>query len=289
MSIKFRIHLIALLLGLLLFGLMNSTSFASGETRGIVHIAGDLYRFQENAHFSVFLVTPEGVISTDPLNAATARWLKAELKRRFDKTVKYLIYSHHHADHASGGEVFSDTATFIAHENAVQGFIDDQVPTALPDVTFSDEMTITLGGKVVELTYAGLSHSDNSVIMHFPEERAVYAVDFVLAKALPYQDLPTYAYFYPEWLASLHKLEEMDFDILLPGHDQVGTHKDVRGFRHYLEDMESAVLDGIEAGLSVDEMQKTILLEDYQAWDMYDEWRALNVKGMYGQLTRDDP
>ena len=28
--------------------------------RDIVHIAGDLYRVQNNAHFNVFLVTPEG-------------------------------------------------------------------------------------------------------------------------------------------------------------------------------------------------------------------------------------
>ena len=32
--------------------------------RAITHIAGDLYRFQNNFHFSVFLVTPEGVIAS---------------------------------------------------------------------------------------------------------------------------------------------------------------------------------------------------------------------------------
>ena len=254
--------------------------------RGIVQIAGDLYRFQENAHYSVFLVTPDGVIATDPINTDTATWLKAELKRRFDKPVKYLIYSHHHEDHVSGGEVFSDTATVLAHENAEQGIIKDKVPTALPDITFSDQMTVMLGDKIVELTYAGLSHSDNSVIMHFPEERAVYAVDFVLARALPYRDLPLSAYFYPEWLDSLRKLEKMDFDILIPGHDKVGTRKDVRGFRHYLEDLESAVLEGIEAGLSVEEMQESITLDEYRDWDLFEEWRALNIKGMYRQLTR---
>ncbi|MFP6808203.1 MAG: hypothetical protein VB957_13660 [Pseudomonadales bacterium] len=45
-------------------------------------------------------------------------------------------------------------------------------------------MSVSLGDKTVELTFAGLSHSDDSIIMHFPDERAVYAVDFVLAKAL---------------------------------------------------------------------------------------------------------
>ena len=261
------------------------TSGATLDVRSIVHIKGDLYRFQHNSHYSVFLVTPDGVISTDPINTATANWLKAELKERFDQPVRYLIYSHHHEDHASGGEVFADTATYIAHKNATAGFIAENVSTTLPDITFTDKMTISLGGKTVELSYAGLSHSDDSIIMHFPDERAVYAVDFVLAKALPYKDLPLRAYFYPEWIESLLQLEKMDFDILLPGHDQVGTHKDVREFRHYLEDLESAVLDAIAAGLSVEQMQKSISLDKYKNWDLYDAWFELNIKGMHRQLT----
>ena len=278
----------ALAHGMLLFItclLQAQISFADDDVRDIVRIKGDLYRFQHNAHYSVFLVTPKGVISTDPINAATATWLKDELKNRFNRVVRYVIYSHHHEDHASGGEVFADTATFIAHENFAAGMLAENVQTAPPDITFEKEMSVTLGGKTVVLSYAGLSHSDDSIIMHFPRERAVYAVDFVLAKALPYKDLPLWAYFYPEWIESLQKLERMDFDILLPGHDQVGTHKDVRGFRHYLEDLETAVLEAIEEGLTVEEMQKSIKLDDYKDWDLYDAWFELNVKGMHRQLT----
>ncbi len=114
------------------------------------------------------MVTPAGIIATDPIDADAARWLKAELKARFNKPVKYLIYSHDHADHSSGGEVFADTAMVIAHENAKATIIGEKRPTAVPDVTFSDRMTIELGGKVVELIYVGRSHSDNLIVMHFP-------------------------------------------------------------------------------------------------------------------------
>ena len=79
--------------------------------RAITHIAGDLYRFQNNFHFSVFLVTPEGVIATDPINAEAATWLEAEIDKRFARPIRYLVLSHDHADHSSGGEVFADTAT----------------------------------------------------------------------------------------------------------------------------------------------------------------------------------
>ncbi len=253
--------------------------------RSIVQISGNLYRYQENAHFSVFLVTDDGVIATDPLNATTAHWLKAELAKRFGTSVKYLIYSHHHEDHASGGEVFKDTATIIAHINAVDQLIEDQVPTALPDITFSDELTISLGGETVYLTYAGISHSDNSIIVHFPKERAVYAVDFVLAKALPYRNLPLNAYHYPEWLDALHNLDKMDFDILLAAHDHIGNKGDVRIFRRYLEDLEAAVQTAIDQGLTIDEAKSSVSLPQYATWDKYDDWFGYNVEGMYRQLT----
>ena len=84
--------------------------------REITHVAGDLYRFRNNNHYSVFLVTAEGVIATDPINQSAAQWLKDEIDSRFGQPVKYVIYSHHHGDHASGGSVFADTATFIGHE-----------------------------------------------------------------------------------------------------------------------------------------------------------------------------
>ena len=161
---------------------------AQEAKRAIVKVAGDLYRFQNNFHYSVFLVTPEGVIATDPINAGAAKWLKAEIAKRFKVPVKYVIYSHDHRDHIAGGEVFADTATFVAHENAKATIIGEKRPTAVPDVTFAERMDIELGGKRVELTYVGPSHSDNSIVMRFPAERALFAVDIVTVNRLPIPD-----------------------------------------------------------------------------------------------------
>ena len=46
--------------------------WAQDAKRAITQIAGDLYRFQNNFHFSVFLVTPAGVIATDPISTEAA-------------------------------------------------------------------------------------------------------------------------------------------------------------------------------------------------------------------------
>jgi len=169
--------------------LYNNPSMAADD-RSLTQISGDLYRFKNNFHYSVVLVTSEGVIVTDPINKEAAQWLKKEVAERFNKPIKYLILSHDHADHSTGGEVF-DAPIVVAHANAKADIIGEKRPTAVPNVTFSDRMTIELGGKTVELSYLGLSHSDNMVVMNFPEQRVLFAVDFIPIKSVPWKTLIT--------------------------------------------------------------------------------------------------
>ena len=88
------------------------TPSAQNPVRGITKIAGEVYRFRNNAHYSVFAVTPAGIIATDPINASAATWLKDEMKKRWpDKPIKFVVYSHDHSDHISGGEPLNGTCT----------------------------------------------------------------------------------------------------------------------------------------------------------------------------------
>ena len=87
--------------------------------REITQVAGDLYRFQNNFHVLVFVVTPEGVIATDPIDANAAAWLRGQIQEQFKQPIRYVIYSHDHADHIAGGAGLKEAgATVIAHENA---------------------------------------------------------------------------------------------------------------------------------------------------------------------------
>jgi glyoxylase-like metal-dependent hydrolase (beta-lactamase superfamily II) len=90
---------------------------APAPMRSIVNLTGQLYRAQNNNHYTVFLVTPEGIIMSDPINRDFSRWLKAELATRFKVPVRYVLYTHHDWDHASGGVVWADTAEFVGQVN----------------------------------------------------------------------------------------------------------------------------------------------------------------------------
>ncbi len=267
---------------LLLITVTGTTLAQDTPKRSIEIISGDLYRFQNNFHYSVFLVTPEGIIATDPINAEAAAWLKAELATRFNQPVKYLIYSHDHVDHIAGGEVFADTAIVVAHTNAKADIVAEQRPTAVPDITFDKQATIELGGKSVELSYVGRSHSDNMIVMRFPDERVLFAVDFIPIETVAWKTL-TDAYI-PEWIDAIKQVEAMEFDQLVPGHGKIGTKADATAFRGYMEALYQAVLDAARAGLTLEQMQSNIRLPDYRAWGNYEKHLALNIEGIYNQI-----
>jgi glyoxylase-like metal-dependent hydrolase (beta-lactamase superfamily II) len=257
----------------------GAASAAPPAVREMARIAGELYRFRNNKHYSVFAVTPAGVIATDPIDAAAAEWLKAEIKQRFNQPVRYLIYSHDHRDHIAGGQVFADTAIVIAHENAKTAIVAERRPTAVPNLIFNERMVVELGGTVVELVYTGRNHSDNSIVMNFPRERVLFAVDFIPVNAVAFRDFPD-AYM-PDWIDSLKRVEAMDFDVLAPGHGPLGKKDDVRKFRDYLEDLRGQVLKLAREGKTVEEAKQVVNLSKYESWGSYKDFAPLNVEGMY--------
>src|SRR5512134_1140972 len=126
---RFLARVVLVLCALVPAGGVSAQQPAAAPQRGIVNLTGQLYRAQNNNHYTVFLVTPEGVIMSDPINREFARWLKAEIATRHKVPVRYVLYTHHDWDHASGGVVFADTAQFVGHVNMLA---EAAVPTGNP-------------------------------------------------------------------------------------------------------------------------------------------------------------
>ena len=48
-------------------------------------------------------------------------------------------------------------------------------------------------------------------------------------------------------------MEQLDFEVLVPGHGKIGRKDHVRLFRGYLEDLRAAVLEHVKQGRSLEE------------------------------------
>jgi len=81
--------------------------FATTKVEG----TDNVYVFRYGGHQSMFIVTPEGVIATDPiayLRPQAATTYIDEIKKITQAPIRYVIYSHHHYDHIAGGKPFKD-------------------------------------------------------------------------------------------------------------------------------------------------------------------------------------
>jgi glyoxylase-like metal-dependent hydrolase (beta-lactamase superfamily II) len=198
--------------------------------------------------------------------------------------IKYVIYSHHHYDHAAGGKPFKDLgARFIAHKNAKAHLLETKFPdVVIPDETVDTKKTITLGGTTLELIYTGRNHSDNSLVMRLPKEKIIYAVDFIPLQGLQFRNMPDTAN--PiEQEESIRKVIALDWDRLIPGHPgpggrQIGTKKDAQDQLAYLQELGAEVKKAAAENKCFDTAMKEIKLPKYESWANYQASLGANIE-----------
>jgi len=86
----------------------------------------------------------------------------------------------------------------------------------LPDITFDQELDLDLGGRKVELKYLGRGNTAGDAVAFLPKEKIVVAGDLV-DSPIPF----LYGGFPVEQISTLKRLDDLDFDTLVPGHGDV--------------------------------------------------------------------
>ena len=155
--------------------------------------------------------------------------------------------------------------------------------TPLPDIVYRDRMTITLGGSRVELMHPGPAHSDDMTVLLFPEQRSAMAVDFLNVKRLP---STLYHYPIPQYVDAIAKVQALDFDIMIPGHGNLGTKADLIPYVKFLRALDAAVASGIAKGKSLEEMRKSIVFPELKKWILYEPRRVNLINETYEILTK---
>jgi glyoxylase-like metal-dependent hydrolase (beta-lactamase superfamily II) len=314
-------------------GLYQQTQYKGRE---IGKLTGDVYYARWDDYLSAFMVTSEGIVLVEPVGTEFAAWLKGELNQRFGVPVKYVIYSHSHADHASGAAVYADTARLIGHESllkllalppvntplpenvraqdvngngrieraeaqgnvralfalydadddgavngaeATRGPLKDVAP---PDLTYTEQVNITLGGKRVEVIPIPTNHAEDNTVVRFVDgANVVFASDWITIDRGPFGPAVTL----PDEIAKVRQVAAMDFEHFICSHGKLGTKADVVANLMYREAVRGAVASAIAEGRTLEQARDTVLMADYRDWEFYEQQRPLNVTGAYRSLT----
>jgi len=253
--------------------------------RGLTQVRGNLYRHTTGAglavHSGLVLITSAGALVIDPAMTCTATWLRDEIQRRFKVKVRYVVYTHAHADHISGGQVFQqDGAIVVANQRAVEPIVGEKLPTAIPDRVFDKDMTITLAGETAVLHRVGPSHSNSMTMVLFPQYKALQCTDVCESKTMPYNDFLDF--YYDGWIETLDWVIAQDVEVIDVGHYTPATRADQRALRTYMSDLHQQVLDLVRDGQSWDQLYRSVRFSDeVKGWTGYEQMRVLNIVGMY--------
>ncbi len=253
----------------------------------------NVYIFRYGGHQSMFVVTPAGVIATDPIGERrpAAKAYIEEIQKITKAPIKYVIYSHSHFDHIAGGKPFKDLgAVFIAHRNAKKRIAElKPADVVVPDQVVDGKKVITLGGTTLELDYVGLNHSDSMLVMRLPKEKIIFTVDWIPIKGIQFRGMAdTYV---PNIEDGLKKVIAMDWEKLIPGHPgpggvQTGTKEDARNQLAYLQDLSAAVKKAVDDNKSYADAQKEIRLPKYESWPNYAPFLPMNIERYYDYWNR---
>ena len=121
----------------------------------------------------------------------------------------------------------------------------------LPDDLFDERRSL---GRAELLTYGG-GHTASDAFLHLADAGVLFAADLVLVRSHGWigDGVPD------AWPGIVDRIGELDFDVLVPGHGEVGGRGDLEAFRAYLDDLLTAGPD-------------TPVPERYRDWAYADGW-----------------
>ncbi len=148
-----------------------------------------------------------------------------------------------------------------------------------PGRTFDGQLTLDVGGKVVELIEVGPAHTRGDTMVHLPAERVLFAGDILFIGGHPILWQGPVA----NWIRALERIEEMDPEVIVPGHGPMTDKHGVGRLKDYFVALSAEVEKRFEAGMGPFEAARDVELEGFDQWGD-PERLAVNVDSLYREL-----
>jgi len=231
-------------------------------------------------------VTNQGLIVVDGKLPSQANYdaLMALIKGVSDQPIKYLIVTHHHADHTGNNQRFLDAGVqVVAHENLKKNLVtyESNPKPAPPSVTYPGaEYTLTLGDVKVELHHFGRAHTSGDTVVYFPDLKAVAVSDVVTTgKTGPLIDYAGGGSA-TDWTNVLAGILSLDFDAAIPGNGDVLTKADVQAYKTKFDTVIARARDLVRMGVPQDQLLVQLKTDDI-GWAP----RVPKVDAFYAELS----
>jgi glyoxylase-like metal-dependent hydrolase (beta-lactamase superfamily II) len=196
-------------------------------------VSENVYWFQSEMYAQVsagVVVGPHWVVVIDTLMPQESLEIRDFVENKLNSTVRYVINTHHHADH-SWGNCFFPGATIIGHERCQQLLI-ERGPSALevasqdstfykqlkivpPQITIaSGTFSLQVGKKTLKL-FPAPGHSEDGIAVLIEEDRVLFSGDVFMP--LPFiveGDIE-------QFIETIQSFKDMGLENIIQGHGDI--------------------------------------------------------------------
>ncbi|MFJ9468174.1 MBL fold metallo-hydrolase [Streptomyces caniferus] len=233
------------------------------------------------------------------------RYVLEQARRLADGRRLFLTLTHFHPEHGFGAQAFKGAATIVynaaqraelhrkgaAYADMFRG-LSPAVAAELegvrfvdPDVTYTGEAEVDLGGRTVLLREVGPAHTVGDQVV-LVDDRVLFGGDlletrmFPIAPYFPPHDTDVDA---DRWIGVLDQLLALDPEIVVPGHGEVTDATLIREVRDYLGYVRAETTRLRGRGATEDEAAERISESARSRWSTWEhpEWTSFAVRAFY--------
>src|SRR5579863_2535741 len=256
------------------------------QPQAIQQVKPGLYMITGAGANTTVRVTNQGLIVVDGKLPGQAIYdaLMALIKGVSDQPIKYLIVTHHHADHTGNNQRFLDAGVQVVASEGLKTYLAtytvDPKP-APPSMTYPGaEYTLSLGGVKVELHHFGRAHTGGDTVVYFPDLKVVAVSDVVTTgKTGPLIDYAGGGSA-TDWTNVLAGILKLDFDAAIPGNGDVLTKADVQAYKTKFDTVIARARELVRMGVPQDQLLAQIKTDDI-GWTP----RVPKVDAFYAELS----
>jgi quinoprotein relay system zinc metallohydrolase 2 len=227
------------------------------------------------------------------------RRLRAAIRARTGKPIRYVVNTHGHPDHVFGNAAFAaDAPVFVGHANLPRalatrgGFYLDAFRRLMGDELISEvkliaptrlvegEASLQLGGRILVLRAWPVAHTEADLTVFDAATSTLFAGDLVFLGHIPVLDGSIRG-----WLRVLGRMAEIPARRVVPGHGPAANWPDALAEeRRYLERLAADVRALVRQGAPLRAAAEAAGASEKPHWELFDDYNARNATAAFSEL-----
>ena len=252
-------------------------------------IGPNLYKIEVDVNSIIASIGSDGVLLCDVGGESKGLRVMETVRKLSGEKIDYIINTHWHVDHTGGNICFGKEALIIAHENVRKRLSEDKYlkfweeehpafpDYALPDMVFTDRMTMHFNGEDIEIIHLPPGHTDGDAIVYFRQSNILHIGDCLFSNGFPAIDFEMGGSVegFADNLNQIVSMMPLDVRIIV-AHGPDYTIKELQAYETMVRSSLNVIRDAMQKDMSVEAMQQAHLLEEWEEYShgffSCDEW-----------------